>query len=441
MRPDDDFRYGGPLSTPPQAPAWPRGTILHKGFYDLLSVIPTPSASVFWRAPNVNVEDPALLAGPPYHQLPNSNAHTPPRKPRMPISKDMVSKPTDFVHLVHASDADEAEILLRRWGPDGMGKLGDPRWADPIKKIVRQKAAQARAVAQVVTAMRDDLASRFRDPPLRVTNATLSSTVLEFMGGGDLLSLLIERVVFEEDFTRFYVAEMVLAIEQCDKHGFIHWDIKPDNFLFDPDGHIKLSDFGLATDLHWAHNTSYYDQQRKDLLRRHCIDLEDGSGFGDPKPYLPSGSATRKMNKGEVERIMGSGPEGAEGGGLNQLIDLMGLPNPTIHGSEDVGGWPVATFVPKRKPSLSTKRYEGHQEFRVSVDGVEGQRLFICRLVSNSRGITSVSSSSVPKFELLERSDHCVVTYRIHFMSPSHIGTDSIPHSHLQYIDNDGPRL
>lgn len=29
-----------------------------------------------------------------------------------------------FSHLVHASDADEAEALLTRWGPDGMGKLG-----------------------------------------------------------------------------------------------------------------------------------------------------------------------------------------------------------------------------------------------------------------------------------------------------------------------------
>ncbi|THH31776.1 hypothetical protein EUX98_g2388 [Antrodiella citrinella] len=104
--------------------------------------------------------------------------------------------------------------------------------------------------------------------------------VLDFMGGGDLLNLLIERDVFEEDFTRFYVAE----------------------------GHIKLSDFGLATDLHWAHDTSYYEQQRLHLLHKHGIDLESTHGSG-----LPDGTRTRRLDRKEVERLMGGGGEG-EGG-------------------------------------------------------------------------------------------------------------------------------
>lgn len=124
--------------------------------------------------------------------------------------------------------------------------------------------------------------------------------VLEYMGGGDLLNLLIERDVFEEDFTRFYVAEMILAIELCHEQGFIHRDIKPDNFLFDPEGHIKLSDFGLATDLHWAHDTSYYEQQRLHLLHKHGIDLEDGNGVAD-------GKKTKRMDPKEVELLMGGG--------------------------------------------------------------------------------------------------------------------------------------
>ncbi|QRV82446.1 LATS, large tumor suppressor [Ceratobasidium sp. AG-Ba] len=120
--------------------------------------------------------------------------------------------------------------------------------------------------------------------------------VLEFMGGGDLLNLLIERDIFEENFARFYIAEMVLAIEQCHKQGFIHRDIKPDNFLFDPNGHLKLSDFGLATDLHWAHDTSYYEQQRRDLLHKHGIDLDDGESH-----------KARRMDRREAERVMGGG--------------------------------------------------------------------------------------------------------------------------------------
>ncbi|CAG8445662.1 3688_t:CDS:2 [Ambispora leptoticha] len=98
--------------------------------------------------------------------------------------------------------------------------------------------------------------------------------VMEYMPGGDLLNLLIEKDIFEEQFAKFYVAEMVLCIEEAHKFGYIHRDIKPDNFLFDSEGHIRLSDFGLATDFHWAHDSAYYEQQRKDLLRKTGVDIE-----------------------------------------------------------------------------------------------------------------------------------------------------------------------
>ncbi|TFL02464.1 kinase-like domain-containing protein [Pterulicium gracile] len=517
------------------------GTMLHKGFYDLLSMVPSPSPSrMLWNPPPPPAEQ--VLAGPRYEDLAKDRAQVYLQSPgagptgvyrRAKISKDMVSKPTGFVHLVHASDAGQLEELLTRWGPDGMGKLGDPRWANPIKDRIKSQN-QARAVNQVVSALKTSADGRptAQAAPLRVVNGLSSVTsstlttaaienfrstlpeavsglpvgkpgnstirwggglnthqevqehdndsameptpapepvrkpitpslatlekavaariyfenlyyplfhhppsreqrrlameqdmdqmqlsqgqknflrdrwrqnetdylrerrhkvdvstfmklktighgafgvvslvreqstgnlfamkqlrktdmlrkgqeghvraerdilksasmvtspgvaewivrlhysfqdrdnlylVLEYMGGGDLLNLLIERDVFDEDFTRFYVAEMVLAIEACHKHGFIHRDIKPDNFLFDPEGHLKLSDFGLATDLHWAHDTSYYEQQRLHLLRKHGIDLEDGSGFDTRK--------TKRMDRKEAELLM-SGGEGPGG--------------------------------------------------------------------------------------------------------------------------------
>ncbi len=70
--------------------------------------------------------------------------------------------------------------------------------------------------------------------------------VMEFCPGGDLMSLLIHKDILSEDEARFYIAELVLAIEAVHKLKCIHRDLKPDNILIDKDGHFKLSDFGLS---------------------------------------------------------------------------------------------------------------------------------------------------------------------------------------------------
>lgn len=73
--------------------------------------------------------------------------------------------------------------------------------------------------------------------------------VMEFLPGGDLMTLLIDRDTLTEAEAKFYVAETVIAIDSIHKLGFIHRDVKPDNLLIDKDGHIKLSDFGLCKNL------------------------------------------------------------------------------------------------------------------------------------------------------------------------------------------------
>ncbi|KAK2754937.1 serine threonine-protein kinase cbk1 [Colletotrichum kahawae] len=92
--------------------------------------------------------------------------------------------------------------------------------------------------------------------------------VMDYMPGGDFLGLLIREKVLSESRTRFYIAEMILCVEEAHKLGCIHRDVKPDNFLIGADGHLKISDFGLAFDDHWSHDTSYYKWQRQGLLSK-----------------------------------------------------------------------------------------------------------------------------------------------------------------------------
>jgi len=89
--------------------------------------------------------------------------------------------------------------------------------------------------------------------------------VMEFLPGGDLLTLLMKKDTLTEEETQFYIAETALAIHSIHKLGFIHRDVKPDNVLLDARGHVKLSDFGLCTGLKKSHRTEFYREHPTSL--------------------------------------------------------------------------------------------------------------------------------------------------------------------------------
>lgn len=60
------------------------------------------------------------------------------------------------------------------------------------------------------------------------------------------MTLLMRKDILSEEESKFYIAEVILAIESVHKLNYIHRDLKPDNVLLDKDGHIKLTDFGLC---------------------------------------------------------------------------------------------------------------------------------------------------------------------------------------------------
>ena len=63
--------------------------------------------------------------------------------------------------------------------------------------------------------------------------------------GGNMVSLM-ERYEIPEPWAKFYIAELVLALDAVHQMGYIHRDVKPENMLMDSKGHLKLADFGTC---------------------------------------------------------------------------------------------------------------------------------------------------------------------------------------------------
>jgi len=91
--------------------------------------------------------------------------------------------------------------------------------------------------------------------------------VMEFLPGGDLMTLLMRKDILSEEESRFYISETIMAVKSVHDLNYIHRDLKPDNLLIGADGHVKLSDFGLCKHVEIRQNGSQKntDGTRKDL--------------------------------------------------------------------------------------------------------------------------------------------------------------------------------
>jgi len=195
--------------------------------------------------------------------------------------KEHCAKETEFLRLkrskLGAADFEAIKVI-------GKGAFGEVRLVQKVDtghiyamKVLRKSEMVSKEQVGHVRAERDALVEAdhqwvvkmffsFQDP----TNLYL---VMEFLPGGDLMTLLMKEDTLSEEVAQFYMAETALAIEYIHSLNFIHRDIKPDNLLLDSKGHVKLSDFGLCTGLKKSHRTEYY----RDLVGQNSEDCKPTS--------------------------------------------------------------------------------------------------------------------------------------------------------------------
>jgi serine/threonine-protein kinase LATS1/2 len=203
----------------------------------------------------------------------------------------LYQKESNFLRIKRAKMHKDMFKTVKPLGIGAFGVVSLVRKVDTNKlyamKTLRKADVLRRNQVAHVKAERDILAEADNEWVVKLFFSFQDSEnlyfVMEYIPGGDMMSLLIKLGTFPEHLTLFYVAELVCAIESVHKMGFIHRDIKPDNILIGGDGHIKLTDFGLCTGFRWTHDSKRY--LPKGHHQRHHS-MEPGQ-WDDDEPVKP----------------------------------------------------------------------------------------------------------------------------------------------------------
>ncbi|XP_059274861.1 uncharacterized protein LOC132029603 isoform X1 [Lycium ferocissimum] len=225
-----------------------------------------------------------------------------PKEEQMHLIKDLEQKETEYMRLKrHKICVDDFELLTII----GRGAYGEVRLCREKKsgniyamKKLKKSEMLIRGQVEHVRAERNLLAEVASHCIVKLyysfQDAEYLYLVMEYLPGGDMMTLLMREDTLSESVAKFYIAQSVLAIESIHKHHYIHRDIKPDNLLLDKNGHMKLSDFGLCKPLDrrtlstLKENEAMDDENIKDPMDIDSTfpDTNDGNTWKSPREKL-----------------------------------------------------------------------------------------------------------------------------------------------------------
>ena len=117
-------------------------------------------------------------------------------------------------------------------------------------KVLRKERIMGQNLLKYALAERNVLSLSHHPFIVKLNYAFQTSTklflILEYCPNGDLAKHLMLEKRFSEPRAKFYICEVLLALENLHQRDIIFRDLKPDNVVLDKDGHCKLTDFGLS---------------------------------------------------------------------------------------------------------------------------------------------------------------------------------------------------
>ncbi|KAB2027570.1 hypothetical protein ERO13_D05G041900v2 [Gossypium hirsutum] len=203
-----------------------------------------------------------------------------PKEEQINLIKDLERKETEFMRLKrHKICVDDFDLLTII----GRGAFGEVR-------LCREK--KSGNIFAMKKLKKSEMLMRGQD-------AEYLYLIMEYLPGGDMMTLLMREDTLTENVAKFYIAQSVLAIESIHKHNYIHRDIKPDNLLLDKNGHMKLSDFGLCKPIDCANLPAIYENKPMDdenMTEPMDIDgcITDKSSFRSPREQLQHWQMNRR---------------------------------------------------------------------------------------------------------------------------------------------------
>jgi eukaryotic-like serine/threonine-protein kinase len=203
-------------------------------------------------------------------------------------TETLATKPDEIDSLVGARlGTFRIDAVIGRGGMGVVYRGFDEALQRPVAiKTMRFDDATARA--RFLYEARSQAKLRHRNVvPLHVVgeHGGLTYLVMQLVAGETLRALLEKNGKVEERRALQIVDAIAAALEAAQARGLIHRDVKPSNVLVEPDGHVLLTDFGLAKDIHSASGPSSTTSENDDAPPRSLT--QAGAILGTPAYLAP----------------------------------------------------------------------------------------------------------------------------------------------------------